>query len=431
MSAVLNTVYNNYLTTYTPKSVSRYDAHKKSELRNVYNSIVKLNKESPWYLPTTNKDTQQYAVDLKENARALHNTIAHLGGLEEEGLFSKKSAFSTDEGIATASYIGSASSGSATPEFSLEVTSLATPQENLGRFLPDAKVALPAATYSFDVAINDMNYEFQFSIGEDETNRDVQSRLARLINNSDIGLKASVEESDGLTSLKLVSESTGLPGGRSQIFSISDDRTSKISGTVTYFGLDYTSKEASNATFKVNGEERSASSNRFTVGKLFEVELNGVSPEDEPVRIGLKADTESLTDNVTHLIQGYNDFVKAASSYLETQSRSKQLVREMGSIADLFHDSLESTGLSLNEDGTLSVDQNILRQTANESENVNQTFDYLKDFSNALLKKSRQVSLNPMDYVERTIVAYKNPGRNFVSPYATSAYSGMMFNGYC
>lgn len=431
MSAVLNTVYNNYLTTYTPKSVSRYDAHKKSELRNVYNSIVKLNKESPWYLPTTNKDTQQYAVDLKENARALHNTIAHLGGLEEEGLFSKKSAFSTDEGIATASYIGSASSGSATPEFSLEVTSLATPQENLGRFLPDAKVALPAATYSFDVAINDMNYEFQFSIGEDETNRDVQSRLARLINNSDIGLKASVEESDGLTSLKLVSESTGLPGGRSQIFSISDDRTSKISGTVTYFGLDYTSKEASNATFKVNGEERSASSNRFTVGKLFEVELNGVSPEDEPVKIGLKADTESLTDNVTHLIQGYNDFVKAASSYLETQSRSKQLVREMGSIADLFHDSLESTGLSLNEDGTLSVDQNILRQTANESENVNQTFDYLKDFSNALLKKSRQVSLNPMDYVERTIVAYKNPGRNFVSPYATSAYSGMMFNGYC
>ena len=48
-----------------------------------------------------------------------------------------------------------------------------------------------------------------------------------------------------------------------------------------------------------------------------------------------------------------------------------------------------------------------------------------------LLKKSRQVSLNPMEYVEKTMVAYKNPGRSFINPYSVSAYSGMMFNGYC
>ena len=61
MSFALNTVYNNYLTNYTPKAVTRYDAHKKSELRSVYNSIVKQNKDAPWYLPTTSKATQQYA----------------------------------------------------------------------------------------------------------------------------------------------------------------------------------------------------------------------------------------------------------------------------------------------------------------------------------------------------------------------------------
>ena len=105
MSSVLNTVYNNYLTAYTPKTLTRYDTHKKSELRNVYNSIVKLNKEAPWYLPTTNKDTQQYAVDIKENARQLHNTIAQLGGLEEDGLFNKKSAYSSDGSI-TPPYFG-------------------------------------------------------------------------------------------------------------------------------------------------------------------------------------------------------------------------------------------------------------------------------------------------------------------------------------
>ena len=77
MGAVLNTVYNNYLAAYSPRQLTKYDTHKKSELRSVYNSIVKLNKDAPWYLPTTNKDTQHYAVSLKENARELHNAIAH------------------------------------------------------------------------------------------------------------------------------------------------------------------------------------------------------------------------------------------------------------------------------------------------------------------------------------------------------------------
>lgn len=66
MSAIMNTVYNNYLTTYASRQITKYDTHKKSELRSVYNSIVKLSKDTPWYLPTTNKDTQHYAVDLKE-----------------------------------------------------------------------------------------------------------------------------------------------------------------------------------------------------------------------------------------------------------------------------------------------------------------------------------------------------------------------------
>ena len=181
MSAVLNTVYNNYLTTYSPKTLTRFDTHKQSELRSVYNSIVKLNKESPWYLPTTNKDTQLYAIDLKENARELHNTIAQLGGLEESGIFSKKSAYSSNEEIATASFVGAKAPEGTSPEFQLEVQSLATSQENLGLFLSESKVDLPAGTYSFDISINDMNYEFQFSISEDETNKNVQERLARQI----------------------------------------------------------------------------------------------------------------------------------------------------------------------------------------------------------------------------------------------------------
>lgn len=431
MSSVLNAVYNNYLTAYTPKALTRYDTHKKSELRSVYNSIVKLNKEAPWYLPTTNKDTQRYAVDIKENARELHNTIAQLGGLEEDGLFNKKSAYSSDENVVSASYIGPRTSDDQIPSLELEIRSLASSQENLGLFLPEAKVGLVPDTYSFDVSINEMNYEFQFAVGESETNRDVQERLVRLINNSGVGIRAELAEADGRTSLRLTSEATGLSQGKTHLFHISDDKTSKRAGTVEYFGLDYISREAANADISVNGEERSPSSNHFTIGKLFEVQLNGITEEGSPVTLGLKTDVESLTDNISHLIGGYNDFVKAASSYVETQSKSRQLVNEMKGIAGIYSNSLESLGVTLSEDGTLSVDRELLRQSAMQSEDVAETFESLKNLSDMLLKKSNQVSLNPMNYVQKTVVAYKNPGHNFVSPYTTSAYSGMMFNSYC
>lgn len=90
-SAALGAVYNHYLTTYAGKgSVSRYDTHKKSELRSIYNSIVKLNKDAPLYILDSSNESRAFAVGLKENARQLHNTIASLGGLEDEKLFSKK-----------------------------------------------------------------------------------------------------------------------------------------------------------------------------------------------------------------------------------------------------------------------------------------------------------------------------------------------------
>lgn len=431
MGAALNTVYNNCLTAYTPKGLTRYDTHKKSELRSVYNSIIKLNKDSPWYLPTTSRETQHYAVDLKENARQLHNTIARLGGLEEDGLLNKKTASSSNEELVSASYIGPQIPEGAIPEFEIEVRSLASPQENMGLFLDNAKTGLQPGTYSFDIAINDMNYEFQFSIGESETNRDIQDRLVRLINNSDIGIKASVMESDSKASLRLISESTGLPQGKSQIFSISDDHTSKQAGAVAYFGLDYNTKRASNAYFLINGEERTASANHFTVGKCFEIQLNNAAPEGETVHVGLKTDIESLTDNITQLVSGYNDFVKAAASYMESQAKSRQLVQELKGIVSVYGNSLESMGMNLTEEGTLQVDKDLLHQTAAQTTNIAQTFGYIKNFSNLLLRKSSQVSMNPMNYVEKTVVAYKNPGHNFVSPYAASPYSGMMFNGYC
>ena len=78
-NTAISTVYNHFLTTYAPQGTnSKYDTHKKSELRGLYNSIVKMNKEAPLFLLDTSPATQEFAVGLKESARSLKNVILSL-----------------------------------------------------------------------------------------------------------------------------------------------------------------------------------------------------------------------------------------------------------------------------------------------------------------------------------------------------------------
>ena len=429
---VMNTVYNNFLTSYAPKGTTPYDTHKKSELRSVYNSIVKLNKESPLYLMDATKDTQAFAVGIKEGARDLRNTIASLGGLDEEAILNKKVAFSSNEDIASATYIGDSVSSDDVPELDIEVRNLASPQVNTGHFLSSDSMGLGTDTYSFDVGINDLNYEFQFNINNGDTNKDLQERLSRLINNADIGIEAStLEDAQGNSALRLQSTATGLQPGKDVVFTISDDKTSKTSGAVSYLGLDDVTRAAQNSSFLLNGQERETASNNFTIEKTYEIQLNGISPtEGETTTIGLKNDIESLKENINHLVGSYNDFVRAASEHLTAQSKNSTLLSEMNRLTSYYKNDFASIGLELNEEGLLNVNTGKLASAA-QTEDVKEQLAPIKDFANSLLRKSNEISLNPMHYVNKTIVAYKNPGKSFANPYATSAYSGMMFNSYC
>ena len=46
-SAALNTIYNHYLSAYAPKGTTRYDAHKRSELKSIYNTCLLYTSPSP------------------------------------------------------------------------------------------------------------------------------------------------------------------------------------------------------------------------------------------------------------------------------------------------------------------------------------------------------------------------------------------------
>lgn len=454
-NSIMNTVYNQFSTTYMQKkAVGRYDTHKRSELRTLCSSMAKVNRDAPLYLIDTSAEAKKYVISLKEDARDLRNTIISTLGDVEESAFCNKIAYSSNENIVSAKYIGSQnqpalpskedssadgsviSTNGEIPSYEIEVTALASPQVNLGTYVPSEERGLEPGKYSFDINVNDMGYEFQFNINEADTNLDIQNRLARLINNSKIGLNATIEgNEEGSSALRIESTKVGIDYGQSSmIFSISDEDTSKHAGAVSYYGLDYVAREASNAHFIVNGMEASASSNHFILQNDYEVTLNGLSEnEGQITTIGVKPDTEALQENISNLIGGYNSFIQSVSEYKDIQSRSSHLITEMNRITGFYHQEMEKLGIRTTKEGTLEINHNQLQQSVVTTEDPEtlSSLKALKSFSQSMLRKSSQISLNPVSYMNKTVVAYKNPGNNFLSPYVTSAYSGMFFNNYC
>lgn len=432
-NTILATIHNHYMTAYSPrKSDARLDNHNRSELKNICNNILKLNKETPLYLYDKSAQTAGFAMALKEDTRQLQHTIINtIGKSKENDLFKNKVAFSSNTDIATARFVGkSISDFEESTGYELEVHSLASPQVNSGYLLPKNERDIKAGEYSFDVTINNMAYEFQFGVTNEDTNYSLQCKLARLFNHANIGLNASVVETEGETSALRISTTQTGNDSEEPKFIIQNTSSDKETDIVDYLGIDYISTPASNAYFTINGQDSSTDSNQFTIDKTFEITLNGVTGDDlQPVTIGVKANIDSLKDNVYHLIGGYNTFLKAADEY-KTLTSSNKLTYEMLHVARSYQNELDSIGINITPAGSLSVDDHLLTQTA-QSEDAPTLLTPLKDFSSSLFEKSEVISRAPLDYANKKIVAYKNPGKNFTSPYASSSYSGLLFNYYC
>lgn len=419
-------IYDQYLTTYrNSKHSSRYDIHDKNELRHIYNSIQLKNRFSPLYLTAPTKDDITYAVRLKENALQLRNTISSLSGDDEQTLFSQKAAYSSNPDLAEVEYYydTNATKLNVPESFHLKIKSFATSQINQGSFLPaDQPVILQEGNYSFDIVTNKLHYELQFRIHEEDTHKDIQEKLARLINNSDIGIVAEViTDQMERSSLQLTSQAKGLPVQKTEHFFITDEHATHTSGVVRYFGLNKSIHDATNAVYELDGQEHTSYSNSFTAYQVFRITLHPEYPlpseeEELPlVTIGLYPDTESLSHNMHCFVTNFNQFISSFDKRLQSD------IKKM--LADQRHD-IEKYGIHINEDATLSFQP---------SENNKEWSDTsaLQSFGEKILDKLEQISLDPMSYVTRSICAYSNPATPFVNPYATSIYSGMLCSFYC
>lgn len=434
---MISTVYNYYLSTYGGRQATKYDTHKKDELKNIYNTMVKVNTKAPLYMFENVVEAQKYAIDLKETARNIKNIATSLSA--DDGTiagFSKKKADSSNQRVAVATYIGediAQTEGTLdeanVPELDIHVDKLATPQVNVGNFLKSDRMDLDKGTYSFDMSVGEYTYEFQFNIASNDTNKSIQEKLVRLINRSNVGVKAElVEDEYESNAIRITSEETGIQNYRKDIFTISHDKSNETRDVVEYFGLNKVINEASNAHFTINGLERSTAANTFTVEGKYEITLKGESQTDsDNAKIGLKPDLDTILENVDELLTAYNSMVDLAIEKYDGSYESGRLLRDVSSMARINKHTLDSAGFVVQDDGHINIEESLLVQSANEG-TLGDSLHKLNRFKQMMILKAEHININPMSYVDKKVVAYPHPTRNFPNPYVNNRYSGMMFS---
>ena len=137
-------------------------------------------------------------------------------------------------------------------------------------------------------------------------------------------------------------------------------------------------------------------------------------------------DTEALSNGITQLLDSYNGMLDIGLKYNEAH-QNRTLFNEISSIAKNDASKLAAVGIQSDSMNHLYLDKDVLSDVIN-SENKESAFETLNNLKNSISKAASKASINPMNYVDKSIVEYKNPGKTLSAPYASSAYSGMMMN---
>jgi hypothetical protein len=430
---MINSVYNYYAAQYGHREYSKYDTHSKAQLKSTFGRLQKINSQTPSYKIDFSDAALKYAIDLKENARELSQIADELSDESTDSITYKRSATSSSPQVIDAEYIGDSCVQDYEP-LEVTVSQLACPQTNTGNFLQPNSKPFAAGEYSFDLQVQDLTYQFEFGVNATDTVTDTQQKIARLINQADIGLNAQLL-ADGLgnSAISITSDATGIRGISPTIFHIQSQNSSDASDSntelVSTLGLDRVTQYPANAVYSVNGTTATSVSNEVTIDnnyKLTFFDTTGTAP----VTISMNTDTDAIADSIGELIGGYNNLISVtANDANEHFEGNEKLKKDFAGIAKSYNHLLNENGLSITDNGTIAVDRDAIISAADNG-TLGDIFSGLNAFKQAVQKKAEDISLNPMDYVNNKIIAYKNPLRPTNDPYNLSAYTGMIFDGY-
>lgn len=428
----LLSVYNHLMQGLIMMRPNRFDTHKKSELQNVYRDIMRLTSEQPLYKVTFDESAQEYTLGIKNAALSLSSMIKELHTDDGSSVFKNQILVSDNPEAVDVSVLEGSNIPDSDLPLTVEVSTLSSPQENHGNFVPAGESALVSGQYNFTIGIEENIYSFQFNVSNGSTNLELQKKLADFINKTSIGLRTRIvqEPETGESRLDLIAITAGASDGKAS-FCPADVRfpDDASHGIITHFGLDQIGKAPVNTCFSINGVSKEVRGRSYLYNNALTLSINETT--SGAVSIGKVTNQEPIAEKLRAFVDKYNSIFDYVEEKQPDNHRAKKLLYELGNTLRQFSTQLEPCGLSVSKPGTLSVDEKTMYIAAGNG-TLEHLFSEESRFSDVLIKKLSDISLNPMEYLNKTVVTYPNiAAKKTLNPYVSSIYCGLLYNNYC
>ncbi len=354
------------------------------DVTDAVNSILYADRapERGWQTQQATLASQTSAINQIENeTSALSDSINTLADLE--GPLSSVTATSSNTSLLTATAV----SGTAASNNTITINSLATSAAWYSDEEASSSTALPTGTITITSA---SGTQTNISTGSG-TSGDTLSDLATYINSQSLGVTANVITDANGARLALTSTTTGS----------ASDFTVSSSNSV---GFTRSGNPAANASLTIDGVQIYSASNTVT-GSLSGVTLNllGASP-GTTINLSLGPDTSSITSAVNSFVSAYNTLITDVNTQTgyNSSTQTAGILQSDSAITGLqsallastnygsgsgIYQTLDSLGVTTNDDGTLSLNTSTLDSAIQANSSAVATFfqgSALNGFANSL-----------------------------------------------
>lgn len=272
------------------------------------------------------------------------------------------------------------------------------------------------------ISINNGQNSYNFNVDTKNAlnNKDAMNKISEKVNKEAIGVKATVEEVNGKSSLKFQSNTTGENSKLTVILGSNLSQEMKVKAT----------QEGINAKYKVNNVDYTSEINNVNLSSAVKANLNGIG----------KATISSNNIDSNRIVNAVKEFAKDYNKVVNFLDGNSNKSAKIESLANSFKgtetnsDSLSSIGITVGSDGKLSVNENILNNAIGKdfknvrdilggtSGTATQTYSKVQDAMNN--SKNLYPSFK-FDSGENSIYSYRNT--NVLYSQYNSLYSGGFF----
>lgn len=245
----------------------------------------------------------------------------------------------------------------------VNVQQLAAAQENVSEGLASRQSASGEMNLTIEMAGGGT---YDFSLGNTKpngaamTNEEQLTNMAQKINLQKMGVTASVETKDGVSTLKLTSDKTGEDAG----FQVSGSSAADL-------GLDEASVEAQDAIYTVSEDGRAAQTMRSSTNniELADGKVAATLNKTGKANVNIGINNEEVVSATEDLINKYNKVVNTLHS---NSDRGSGVINQLSRMvmAPASEQSLSKIGITKNDDGTLNLDKDKLTKSLKEDPDV-------------------------------------------------------------